>query len=156
MSTFKEEASAFLDHRPLTVAGVSREGGGPANLIYTRLRDAGHSVFPVNPAADEVEGDRCYPSVEALPEGVQGVIFAAPPTAGPDTVQACLERGIPRIWFHRSFGQGSWSEEAVRRAREGGMEVLEGGCPMMVMEPVDVAHRCMRWVLGVTGKLPGR
>ena len=155
MATFKDQASAFLRHRPLAVAGVSREGG-PANLIYTRLRDAGHPVFPVNPAADEVEGDRCYPSVQALPDGVEGLIFAAPPAAAPATVEACLDRGIPRIWFHRSFGTGSWSEEAVRAARDGGMEVLEGGCPMMVMEPVDVAHRCMRWVLGAAGRLPGK
>jgi len=25
---------------------------------------------------------------------------------------------------------------------------------MMFLDPVDVPHRCMRWLLGVTGKLP--
>src|SRR3712207_8707403 len=39
----------------------------PANLIYRRLRDTGHEVFAVNPNADEVEGDPCYPSITALP-----------------------------------------------------------------------------------------
>jgi hypothetical protein len=25
---------------------------------------------------------------------------------------------------------------------------------MMFCQPVDVGHKCMRWLLGVTGKLP--
>jgi hypothetical protein len=32
--------------------------------------------------------------------------------------------------------------------------VIDVGCPMMFMEPVDLGHRCIRWVLERAGKLP--
>lgn len=48
----------------------------------------------------------------------------------------------------------SVSEEAASICREAGIAVLDGGCPMMFLEPVDLAHRCIRWVLDRTGKLP--
>jgi len=35
-----------------------------------------------------------------------------------------------------------------------GATVIPGGCPMMHLAPVDVAHRCMRVVLSLTGSLP--
>jgi hypothetical protein len=56
--------------------------------------------------------------------------------------------------MHRSFGTGSVSEEAVNLCREKGIEVIPGACPMMFCEPVDFGHRCMRWLLKVTGGLP--
>lgn len=66
----------------------------------------------------------------------------------------CVEAGVPRVWMHRSFGIGSVSDEATEICRDAGIAVLDGGCPLMFLEPVDVAHKCIRWVLGVTGKLP--
>ena len=41
----------FLDQKRIAVAGVSRNNGHhPAgNLIYRRLKETGHDVFPVNP-----------------------------------------------------------------------------------------------------------
>jgi hypothetical protein len=35
-----------------------------------------------------------------------------------------------------------------------GAMVIPGSCPMMHLEPIDVAHRCMRGVLSLTGTLP--
>jgi hypothetical protein len=32
--------------------------------------------------------------------------------------------------------------------------VIPGACPMMYLAPVDVAHRCVRTVLGWFGRLP--
>jgi hypothetical protein len=56
--------------------------------------------------------------------------------------------------MHRSFGSGSVSDGAARLGRERGITVIAGGCPMMYCDPVDPAHRCMRWLLRVTAKLP--
>ncbi len=150
----KEAAAEFLSHRRLAVAGVSRSGDTAATIIWRRLRKEGYEVFPVNPNADEVEGERCYRSIDDLPDGVEGVVVATHPAAAAEVVAACADRGIPRVWLHRSFGAGSVADDAVAVARERGLALLDGGCPMMFLEPVDVAHRCFRWILGATGKLP--
>ena len=34
------------------------------------------------------------------------------------------------------------------------VDVIPGGCPLMFGEGADVVHRCMRWFLGRTHKLP--
>ncbi len=82
------------------------------------------------------------------------MLIATHPSAAPDVARECVAAGVPRVWMHRSFGEGSRSDEATAVCREAGIAVLDGGCPMMFLEPVDVAHRCFRWILGATGKLP--
>ena len=144
----------FLSAQRIAVAGVSRDGTAPANLVYRKLKQTGHQVFAVNPNAARVEDDPCYPSVAAIPGGVEGVVIATHPSVAAAVVDDCAAAGVPRVWLHRSFGQGSVSAEAVARCRQHGITVIPGGCPMMYLEPVDPGHACMRGILRLTGRLP--
>lgn len=154
MQTMRQAANEFLAGERIAVAGVSREEGQTANAIYRHLRDHGYQVIPVNPNADEVEGDPCYRSIGAIPDTPDGVLIVTPPEAAPGVARDCVDAGVRRVWMHRSFGPGSVSAEATEICRRAGIAVLDGGCPLMFLEPVDIAHRCMRWILGRTGKLP--
>jgi predicted CoA-binding protein len=145
---------AFLSGRRVAVAGVSRESAQPANLILRRLRDQGMEVIPVNPAAEELEGATCYPDVRSVPGPLDGVVIVTHPSVAAAVVRECGEKGVPRVWIHRSFGDGSVSREAVEECDRLGIECIEGGCPMMFCEPVDIAHRCMRWWLQRKGRVP--
>jgi predicted CoA-binding protein len=133
---------------------VSRDGNLPANQIFRKLRDAGYEVYPVNPAAQEVEGVACFPKLTSLPVQIDGLVIAAPPGAAASLVEECIDLGIPRVWMHRSFGEGSVSAEAVEMCRGAGISLIPGACPMMYVEPVDLGHRCIRWFMGVGRKLP--
>ncbi len=144
----------FLAQRRIAVAGVSRNKNEAANAVYRKLRGAGYEVFAVNPNAQEVEGDTCFADLSSVPGGVDGVVIATHPAVSEQVARGCAEAGVTRVWIHRSFGQGSVSEEAVRVCKENGIAVIAGGCPLMFCEPVDIAHRCMRWFLGVRGRLP--
>jgi predicted CoA-binding protein len=147
----------FLAQKTIAVAGVSRkEQPQAANLIYRKLRDAGYHVFPVNPAAERVEGDKCYENLRSLPESPDGVVIVTRPEIADELVKECVDLGIPRVWMHRSIGQGSVSAAAVARGKANGISVIAGGCPMMFCEPVDFPHRCMRWVFGLTGRVPAK
>ncbi len=154
LSTLRQAANEFLSHKKIAVAGVSRKGDTAANVIYKKLKNTGYQVFPVNPYADEIDGDTCYPSLDALPEKVEGVVIGTKPDITQQLVEDCATLGIKNVWIHSSFGNGSFDEEAVQRAKELGLNIIPGGCPMMFCEPVDVAHKCFRWFFGVTGKLP--
>jgi uncharacterized protein len=145
----------FLAAERIAVVGVSRDSGSPANLIYRKLRANGHQVFAVNPRANQVEGDVCYPAVAAIPDGVEAAVVVTPPSAAAAVVDACAAAGVGQVWLHRSVGDGSFSPEAVERARVHGMKVIPGGCPMMYCSPVDPGHACMRAVMRLTGRLPG-
>lgn len=154
MTVLQAMVDDFLAQERIAVAGVSRSGDAAANAIFKKLRDTGHEVFPVNPNATEVEGVPCFPSLAAIPGGVDGVVAATHPAVTEQIVQECVDLGITRVWLHRSFGQGSFSERAVTLGKAHNIAVIPGGCPMMFCQPVDVAHKCIRWWLSMTGSLP--
>jgi predicted CoA-binding protein len=154
MSTLREAAEEFLAQPRIAVAGVSRDSKQAANLVYRRLRDAGHEVFAINPNAQQVEGDRCYASVTRLPGEVDGVVVVTTPEAAEQVVEDCVSAGVPRVWLHRGIGPGSISPSAIALCREHHVGVIAGGCPNMFGPTSDAGHRCMRALLSVTGKIP--
>ena len=145
---------AFLKGRRFAVAGVSRDKNQAANHVFRKLCASGYEVVPINPNASELEGTTCYPDLRSVPGPIDGVVVATAPGAAVDVVRQCAEKGVRRVWFHRSFGQGSTADEAVRECEARGIEPIVGGCPLMYCEPVDLAHRCMRWWLRKRGRVP--
>jgi predicted CoA-binding protein len=145
---------AFLRGRRIAVAGVSRQPGQAANAVFRKLKTSGYEVFPVNPKASEVEGAICYRDVGAVPGRLDGVVIATAPAVSLEIVRQCSDRGVGQVWFHRSFGDGSVSDEAVRECAARGVACIVGGCPLMFCEPVDLAHKCMRWWLQRRGRVP--
>jgi len=154
MPSAPEAVGAFLQGRRFAVAGVSRQSAQAANAVFRKLKDAGFEVYPVNPNATTVEGQPCYRSIGDVPGPLDGVVIATAPAAAADVVRQCADAHVPRVWFHRSFGDGSVSDEAVRECEARGITPIVGGCPLMFCEPVDVAHRCMRWWLQRQGRVP--
>jgi hypothetical protein len=151
---YRKAVADFLAQTRIAVAGVSRQGDIPANAIFRKLRDAGYDVVPVNPSAEEVEGERCFARISDVPGEIDALMIATPPEAAPDLVRECVDRGIQYVWMHRSVGTGSVDDRATQLGREAGLTVIPGGCPMMFIEPVDPFHRCLRWALRVTGSEP--
>jgi predicted CoA-binding protein len=154
MPAVPAKVAGFLANKSIAVAGVSRDTAQPANAIYRKLRDSGHRVFAVNPNATQLEGEQSYPDLRSLPEPVAAVVIATHPDVSAQVVRDCAELGIGQVWFHRSFGDGSVSEEAVRECKQRGIDPIVGGCPMMYCDPVDFGHRCMRWILKLQKRVP--
>ena len=153
----KDAAQQFLALQRIAVTGVSRSPKDHgANVVYRRLRERGYSVAAVNPNADTVEGDPCYPSLQAVPGGVEAVVIATSPEHAADTIKECLALDIAWAWMHRGPGGGSVSPEATALGREHGMTVIDGGCPCMFPPTADAGHRMMRGVLSLTGAVPHR
>jgi predicted CoA-binding protein len=155
MSGIKEAAAQFLSHKRIAVTGVSRtpQGHG-ANVVYKRLRERGYEVYAVNPNADEVEGDRCYPDLKSIPGGVDAVVIGTRPEITEDTMREAVDLGIDRVWLHRGPGPGSVSGPATDYGRQHGVTVIDGGCPLMFPPTADVGHKLMRFVFTRTGKVP--
>ena len=154
MAGIPEAVADFLRGKRFAVAGVSRQPGQAANAVFRRLKKSGYAVFPVNPQAAEVEGTRCYPDVGSVPGSLDGVVIATAPGVSAEVVRQCADSGVRRVWFHRSFGTGSVSDEAVRGCEARGISSIVGGCPLMFCDPVDGGHRCMRWWLQWRGRVP--
>jgi hypothetical protein len=157
VTKIKEAAAEFLAHKRVAVTGVSREPSDHgSNVVYRRLRERGYEVFAVNPNADEVEGDRCYHDLQAIPGGVDAVVIATRPETAEQTMRECADLGIKHVWMHRGPGAGSVSKEAAAQGRERGIAVIDGGCPCMFGPTADRGHRVMRAFLTLSGNVPRR
>ena len=156
-TTLDTKVSDFLAQKRIAVVGVSRNRSNhPAgNLIYRRLKDTGHDVFPVNPHMPTFEDSRCYPDLKSIPGGVDGVVVITRPETTARIVRECIELGVRRVWMHSSFAQGSSvSGDGVELCLQHGITVIAGACPMMYGPNVDFGHTCLRVMLKLSGGLP--
>jgi hypothetical protein len=155
MQSIKDAAGEFLATKRIGITGVSRnpERHG-SNMVYQRLRARGYEVFAINPNADEVEGDPCYHDLKSIPEGVEAVVIGTRPEIADGTMRECAELGIRHVWMHRGPGPGSVSESAAVYGREQGINVIDGGCPLMFDPTADFGHKCMKAIFTLTGAVP--
>ena len=142
MPTVDQAIDEFLSLKRIAVAGVSRDANGThaSNGIYTRFKERGYEVFPVNPNADEIMGDPCYRSLKDIPGGVDGVVIATNPKVSLSVAQECKDLGVERVWFHKNFGAGSYSREAHDYCRENGITALVS-CPLWYGKTQDGFHK---------------
>jgi predicted CoA-binding protein len=155
VTKIKEAAAEFLGNKRVAVTGVSREPKNHgSNIVYGRLRERGYEVFAVNPNADEVEGDRCYPDLRSIPGGVDAVVIATKPETADEAMRECAELGIKHVWMHRGPGPGSVSETAAEYGRQQGIAVIDGGCPCMFDPTADFGHKAMRALFTLSGNVP--
>ena len=155
MIPIAQAAHEFLSCRRIAVTGVSRTPGSHgSNVVYDRLVERGYEVFPVNPNATEIAGRPAYPTLAAIPDGVDAVVIGTAPERTLDTVREAVELGVRHVWMHRSIDAGSVSDEATFYGREHGVQVIDGGCPLMFDPTADGAHKVMCAILKLTGKVP--
>ena len=146
----KNTIDDFLSLRSYAVVGVSRNGKKFGNIIYRMLKLRDCRVYAVNPHAEEVEGDRCYPRLKALPEKVEGVVIVVPPKQTESIVKEIAAEGIRRVWMQ----QGSESKSAIEYCEQYGLDAIHGHCLLMFAEPVISVHRFHRWGMELFHKLP--
>ncbi len=148
--TAKTAVENFVAQRTLAVVGASRDGKKFGNVAFKALRDKGYRVFPVNPSAEMVEGEPCYPNLLSLPERVDNVLVVVPPAETERVVREAAAAGIRRVWLQ----QGAASEAAIRFCEAHDMEVVHDECILMFAQPVASFHKWHRWVWKALGKLP--
>ena len=82
-------------------------------------------MIPVNPLADEILGERAYPSLEAIGEPVEVVdVFRRSAKAG-EHVDEAIAAGAAVVWMQL----GVIDEDAAARARTAGLRVVMDRCP---------------------------
>ena len=148
--TSKAAVDDFVGQRRLAIVGVSRRGKKFGNFAFRELRSKGYKIFPVHPQAETIEGERCYASLGALPQPVDGVLIVVPPAQTEQVVRDAAAAGIRRVWMQ----QGAGSLAAIKFCQESGIREVHGECILMFTEPLAWWHRAHRWVWKLLGKLP--
>jgi len=148
--TSKAIVTDFVSQKKLAVVGVSRQGKKFGNMAFRELKAKGYKLLPVHPQAETIEGERCYPSLAALPESVDAVLVVVPPAETEKVVREAAAAGIKRVWMQ----QGAESPAAIKVCQDNGLSAVHGECILMFAEPAAWFHRAHRWAWKLLGKLP--
>jgi predicted CoA-binding protein len=124
----EELIKEFLNKKnTFAVVGASRDPQKYGFQVYKDLKKADYEVYPVNPSADEILGDKCYASLENLPKKPDVVDVVVPPKVTEHVVETCKRLGITKVWMQ----PGSESEKAIKFCEENGIQTVHGVCVMI-------------------------
>jgi hypothetical protein len=148
----------FLAQKKIAVVGVSDKRETGCNAGYHRFKEAGYTVYPVNPRLTTFEGENCYPDLKSIPDKPDAVFVLANPKVTELIVQQCVDLGIQHVWMHCMMGtkpglaanMTSVSQDAVRVCQEHGIAVIPGACPNQYLNP-DFGHKIMRVMFRTLG-----
>lgn len=120
--------STPLKCETVAVLGASRKPQRYAHLAMQMLRDYGHRPVPINPACEEILGERCYASVADIPMPIDTVtLYLGKGRSGP-LIQE-ITRAKPRRII---MNPGAENDELAAASRAAGIEVVEG-CTLVML-----------------------
>lgn len=119
-----ELAALLTGARTIAVVGASTSPGKPSHRIPALLLEAGYRVIPIHPTAEEVVGQRAYPSLSAAPIAIDIVDVFRPSTEAPGIARQAAEAGARALWLQLGLS----SPEAERIAAEAELVYVEDRC----------------------------
>jgi uncharacterized protein len=116
----------------VAVVGVSKNEEKPSYQVPRYLIEHGYNVIPVNPTVTEVLGRKCYPNVAAINERIDVVDVFRRSEDIPAIIEDVLKKkdGIKVFWMQ----PGIYNEDAERKAKENGIDVIYNRCMMVEHE----------------------
>ncbi len=110
--------------RSVALVGVSANPLRASNFVATYLVKTPFRVYAVNPMYDEVLGQRCYPSLAALPETPDIVDAFRREEELPAVVDEAIAVGAGAVWFQL----GLRHDAAAAKAVAAGLQVVQDRC----------------------------
>ncbi len=106
----------------VAIVGASADPSKYGNKAVRAYRDAGWTVYPVNPRLAQIEGLSCYPDLDAIPEArLDRVSFYVPPEVGLGLLDRVAKKQVGELWLN----PGADSPEVVARAAALGLNVIQ-------------------------------
>ncbi|MGB9334248.1 MAG: CoA-binding protein [Candidatus Acidiferrales bacterium] len=110
--------------RTIAVVGLSSRKFRPSFGVAQYMQSAGYRIIPVNPAEKEVLGEKCYATLEEIPEKIDIVDIFRRSEFVPEVVESAIRIGAKAIWMQ----EGVIHAEAAEKARRAGLIVVMDLC----------------------------
>jgi uncharacterized protein len=111
-------------YHTVAVVGLSPDQGKPSFEVAAYLQRAGYRIIPVNPACQEILGERCYPTLADIPDEVEIVDVFRRAEFLPEVVEQAIAKGAKVVWMQ----EGIVNQSAAERAEEAGLAVVMDRC----------------------------
>jgi len=110
--------------RVIAVVGLSLNWYRPSFFAAKYMQEHGYRAIPVNPNASEILGEKCYPSIAAIPVPVDIVDCFRKPEEMPELARAAVAKGAKVFWMQL----GLRNDEAAKIANDAGLDVVQNRC----------------------------
>jgi predicted CoA-binding protein len=120
-----DEIRALLRNaRTIAVVGLSDKPDRDSHRVAAYLQRQGYRIIPVNPAVQEVLGEKSYARLEDISDKIDLVDIFRKPEAVPEIVDAAIAVGAKAVWMQ----EGIVHNAAADRARAAGLTVVMNRC----------------------------
>lgn len=112
----------------VAVLGASPKPDRYAYKAFEMLREYGHRPIPVNPAFDEILGEKCYSKIADAPGVIDTVTLYLGPARSEPLIDEIINAKPRRIIMN----PGAENSTLAARAEDAGIEVVEG-CTLVML-----------------------
>lgn len=120
----KTMRAALEQARVIAVVGHSDKPHRASYRIAQYLRQAGYTVYPVNPTVNEIDGQRSYASLDSIPEPIDIVNVFRRSEHLAEVVDDAIRVGAKVVWAQL----GVVDEQAQQKAIDAGLDVAMNRC----------------------------
>ena len=110
--------------KKIAIVGISRKEDRDSFKVAKHLKEHGYQIVPVNPAYEEVLGEKCYKSLSDIPFEVDIVDIFRRPDAIPPIVDEAIKIGAKAVWMQLGLAHN----ESAKKARDAGLQVVQSKC----------------------------
>ncbi len=117
----------ILTSKTIAIVGASRDSSKASNYVPEYLKEQGYTIIPVNPNADEILGEKAYPTLEAIPVKVDIIDIFRPSNETPAIVENAIKLQPKLIWLQVDIS----NDEAKKIVEKHGIKFVMDHCLMM-------------------------
>ena len=110
--------------KTIAVVGISHKEDRDSHKVAKYLKAHGYKMIPVNPKYTEVLGEKCYPSLQDVPERIDIADLFRNLEAIPGIVEEAIAAGVGTVWMQLGLAHN----EAARKAEAAGLRVVMNKC----------------------------
>jgi predicted CoA-binding protein len=112
--------------RTIAIVGLSGNPARDSHRVAAYLQEHGYRVIPVNPALEEVLGEKSYPDLASVPVPIDIVDVFRKPQAIPGIVDDAIAAKAKAVWMQLGLADNA----AAAKARAAGLAVVMSKCIM--------------------------
>ncbi len=125
-----DDIKTMLSLKNWAVVGATQNKSKFGYKVMKRLMDHGYTVYPVNPSYDEIEGLKCYESLEEINDTIDVVNMIVNPQLGLQSIEMAAQKGIKYIWCQ----PGADSIELIEKAKEKNLIIAPNSCVLVELD----------------------
>ena len=132
-----EELKKILEQsRVVAIVGESNDHYYSSYQVAQYLKQMGYKVYPVNPNIKQVDGDRSYPTLSAIPEPIDVVDVFRHSTYLGEVVDEAIAVDARVLWAQLDVV--STTGEPEQKALDAGMKVVSNRCMRIEHERLHI------------------